>query len=142
MIFKAISNVFKLTIFVLLAVVILKEYHKIQSYEAQTLYVDTSVNMSCVETSFPKSCNERGQWLQIGTQKLIYVYSAYFIRSRKRVYVIGIKPMGRVDLICHIWSRSGNGKHLSLRETKAEVRVPDILPNRSEHINFTTYCCL
>lgn len=52
----------------------------------------------------------------------------------KMVYVIGVKPKGRVNLICQVWFRSGDVRHLFQWETKAEVRVPDIQTNWSKHI--------
>lgn len=88
--------------------------------------------------SFPKGCTERGQWLDVSNDKSVYVYSAYYIRKRQSVYVIGLKPYGTINMICQLWFRH---RDVILQTSQARVRLPDILQKKRHRYVPTIFVC-
>ncbi|XP_045193602.2 uncharacterized protein LOC123549519 [Mercenaria mercenaria] len=93
------------------------------------VYAETAKNLtvekSCPGISFREQNNTDGSWHQVDKENKIYVVSAYYIKTEKKVFIIGAKPMYDVSVICQIWSKGNGNESVIMWETIAKLGSPN-----------------
>ncbi|XP_053402656.1 uncharacterized protein LOC128557981 [Mercenaria mercenaria] len=79
---------------------------------------------TCNRTIFPAYLKTEEIWQPVDSNKTMYVFSAYYVKARKGVFVIGVKPRRPVKVICKLWMWNKNKGFMELHEAVGEVRAP------------------
>ncbi|XP_045194660.2 uncharacterized protein LOC123550296 [Mercenaria mercenaria] len=80
---------------------------------------------TCNKTIFPAHLKTEEIWQPVDSNKTMYVFSAYYVKARKGVFIIGVKPRRPVKVICKLWTwNKGNSSNV-LHETVGAVRAPE-----------------
>ncbi|XP_053388593.1 uncharacterized protein LOC128551703 [Mercenaria mercenaria] len=88
------------------------------------IWLTPTMNKTCNGTLFPEIQNNESNWGPVDIEKTIFIISAYFVKSRNRVFVIGAKPFHRVSVICQLWQTTSDKQLQFMQQTEAEIVAP------------------
>ncbi|XP_060559231.1 uncharacterized protein LOC132719478 [Ruditapes philippinarum] len=82
-----------------------------------------SANSTCNRISFPISVAAKERWQPIDKSRSMYCFSAYYVKDRSTVFIIGVRPRNQVNVDCQFWKRTHEGLAELMYETEADARA-------------------
>ncbi|XP_053388128.1 uncharacterized protein LOC128551324 [Mercenaria mercenaria] len=97
------------------------------------------INSTCYGTLFPGNVNSESNWGAVDLENTIFVISAYYVKERARIFIIGAKHVYSNSAVCQIWYTDPDNKVRSIQQTQAKVVAP-IGRNKYKYIS-TIFAC-
>ncbi|XP_045195019.2 uncharacterized protein LOC123550657 [Mercenaria mercenaria] len=72
----------------------------------------------------PAYMHGEDKWYPVDTERSAYVFSAYFMKEKRKIFIIGVKQKRGVPLVCQFWIKQENSGNFTMEETGAEINVP------------------
>lgn len=85
---------------------------------------NNQTNNICNGTRFYVHSMKEETWQRIDSNKTMYIFSAYYVERKKRIFIIGAKPRHKVHFICQLWKSVKEKELLLLSETRGEISAP------------------
>ena len=108
-----------------------KERRK-QTPSKEKVYYDTagnlenaagSSNSTCGFVSLPVWEAEKERWQPIDKSRSMYSFSAYYVKEKSTVFIVGVRPRNQVYVICQFWRQTQDGHVILLYENEADART-------------------
>lgn len=78
----------------------------------------------CKEIRFLQELVDENAWLPVDNRKTMFVFSAYYIKHRAKVFIIGAKQTEAVDGVCQFWYWSPDTGQFLVKERHVYTRLP------------------
>jgi hypothetical protein len=98
---------------------------KVKHLRERPLMDNSLVNGVCRGKLDKTQKGQDGSWQPIDKSLTMFVISAYYINTEKKIFIIGAKPMHKVTVICQLWTIRDITGEIEMRETDAIVGTPN-----------------
>ena len=82
-----------------------------------------SSNSTCSLMSLPVWVAEKERWQPIDKSRSMYSFSAYYVKEKSTVFIVGVRPRNQVYVICQFWRQTQDGHVTLLYENEADARA-------------------
>ncbi|XP_060562574.1 uncharacterized protein LOC132722150 isoform X1 [Ruditapes philippinarum] len=98
---------------------------KVEHLRERPVMDNSLVNGVCRGKLDKTQIGQDGSWQPVDKSLTMFVISAYYINTEKKIFIIGAKPMYKVTVICQLWTLRDITGEIEMRETDANVGTPN-----------------
>ena len=80
-------------------------------------------NRECQGTIFQPELGDESSWFPVDKAGTIFVYAAYYIKARRKVFIISVKRRQTSSCICQYWYPDGSNGTMRMTEHPAVARM-------------------
>ncbi|XP_045194655.2 uncharacterized protein LOC123550291 isoform X1 [Mercenaria mercenaria] len=78
----------------------------------------------CKGITFAPQMIDEKSWFPVDERKTMFVFSAFYIKGRKKVFIIGAKQIVSTITICQYWYQYERSREMFVKEKQSLVRMP------------------
>ncbi|XP_045193716.2 uncharacterized protein LOC123549585 isoform X2 [Mercenaria mercenaria] len=103
-------------------------------------YKFLNVTSSCKAAVFPSHLARKPSWRAADKNNQSYVFSAYVLRKKRQIVIVGITQEGSSKYYCQIWNQNFGRQNMKMEEEPAKVvTLPE---GRSLRYNAVLFQCM